>query len=58
MVHIVEPQWNPTIEDQAIARVVRMGQTQPVTVFKYITAGSVEHVSTRSNSATMVTDWI
>ncbi|KAM0338727.1 hypothetical protein ACHAPQ_002125 [Fusarium lateritium] len=43
MVHIVEPQWNPTIEDQAIARVVRMGQTRPVTVFKYITAGSVEH---------------
>ncbi|KAM0239463.1 hypothetical protein ACHAP5_008319 [Fusarium lateritium] len=43
MVHIVEPQWNPTIEDQAIARVVRMGQTRPVTIFKYITAGSVEH---------------
>ncbi|KAM0287863.1 hypothetical protein ACHAO9_007481 [Fusarium lateritium] len=43
MVHIVEPQWNPTIEDQAIARVVRMGQTRPVTVFKYITAGSIEH---------------
>ncbi|KAI6776491.1 hypothetical protein HG530_000436 [Fusarium avenaceum] len=43
IVHIVEPQWNPTIEDQAIARVVRMGQTRPVTVFKYITAGSVEH---------------
>ncbi|KAM0441848.1 hypothetical protein ACHAQK_004786 [Fusarium lateritium] len=43
MVHIVEPQWNPTIEDQAIARLVRMEQTRPVTVFKYITAGSVEH---------------
>ncbi|UZP37041.1 hypothetical protein NXS19_004857 [Fusarium pseudograminearum] len=41
-VHIVEPQWNPTIEDQAIARVVRMGQTRPVTVFKYIMTGSVE----------------
>ncbi|KAH7196368.1 SNF2 family N-terminal domain-containing protein [Fusarium flagelliforme] len=41
-VHIVEPQWNPTIEEQAIARVVRMGQTRPVTVFKYITEGSVE----------------
>ncbi|RSM18248.1 hypothetical protein CDV31_002974 [Fusarium ambrosium] len=42
VVHIVEPQWNPAIEDQAIARVVRMGQTQPVTVFKYIMAKSVE----------------
>ncbi|KAF4457119.1 hypothetical protein F53441_907 [Fusarium austroafricanum] len=42
MVHIVEPQWNPTIEEQAIARVVRMGQTRPVTVLKYVTKGSVE----------------
>ncbi|RBR07270.1 uncharacterized protein FIESC28_10769 [Fusarium coffeatum] len=41
-VHIIEPQWNPTIEEQAIARVVRMGQTRPVTVFKYITEESVE----------------
>ncbi|KAL2678983.1 hypothetical protein Neosp_009737 [[Neocosmospora] mangrovei] len=40
MVHIVEPQWNPAIEEQAIARVVRMGQTRPVTVFKYIMAES------------------
>ncbi|KAF5566178.1 hypothetical protein FNAPI_1295 [Fusarium napiforme] len=43
MVHIVEPQWNPAIEEQAIARVVRMGQTRPVTIFKYITAGSIEN---------------
>ncbi|KAM5350992.1 hypothetical protein ACJ41O_003715 [Fusarium nematophilum] len=42
MVHIVEPQWNPAIEEQAVARVVRMGQTRPVTVFKYIMAESVE----------------
>lgn len=42
MVHIVEPQWNPAIEEQAITRVVRMGQTRPVTVFKYIMAESVE----------------
>ncbi|KAF6519681.1 hypothetical protein HZS61_016098 [Fusarium oxysporum f. sp. conglutinans] len=43
MVHIVEPQWNPAIEEQAIARVVRMGQTRPITIFKYITAGSIEN---------------
>ncbi|EKJ70216.1 hypothetical protein FPSE_09590 [Fusarium pseudograminearum CS3096] len=42
IVHIVEPQWNPTIEDQAIARVVRMGQTRPVTVYRYIMSESVE----------------
>ncbi|KAF5252269.1 hypothetical protein FANTH_2825 [Fusarium anthophilum] len=43
MVHIVEPQWNPAIEEQAIARVVRMGQKRPVTIFKYVTAGSIEN---------------
>ncbi|KAF5975670.1 hypothetical protein FBULB1_7246 [Fusarium bulbicola] len=43
MVHIIEPQWNPAIEEQAIARVVRMGQKRPVTIFKYITAGSIEN---------------
>ncbi|KAF4331832.1 promoter binding RUSH-1alpha, partial [Fusarium beomiforme] len=43
MVHIVEPQWNPSIEEQAIARVVRMGQRRPVTVFKYIMAESIEN---------------
>ncbi|KAJ3544861.1 hypothetical protein NM208_g2822 [Fusarium decemcellulare] len=42
VVHIVEPQWNPAIEEQAMARVVRMGQTRPVTIFKYIMAKSVE----------------
>ncbi|CEI60341.1 unnamed protein product [Fusarium venenatum] len=41
MVHIVEPQWNPTIKNQAIARVVRMGQTRPVTIFKYIMKDSI-----------------
>ena len=44
MVHIVEPQWNPSIEAQAIGRALRMGQTRPVTVFKYITENSVEKV--------------
>ncbi|EXK82533.1 hypothetical protein FOQG_13103 [Fusarium oxysporum f. sp. raphani 54005] len=43
MVHIVEPQWNPAIEEQAIARVARMGQTRPITIFKYIMAGSIEN---------------
>ncbi|RYP07649.1 hypothetical protein DL764_002386 [Monosporascus ibericus] len=36
-VHLVEPQWNPSVEEQAIARALRMGQTRTVTVVKYIT---------------------
>ncbi|OCL09465.1 DNA repair protein rad5 [Glonium stellatum] len=41
-VHIVEPQWNPSVEEQAIARALRMGQTRTVTVIKYVTEKTVE----------------
>ncbi|KAJ8129489.1 hypothetical protein O1611_g4142 [Lasiodiplodia mahajangana] len=41
-VHIVEPQWNPLVEEQAIGRALRIGQTRSVTVFKYIAKGTVE----------------
>jgi SWI/SNF-related matrix-associated actin-dependent regulator of chromatin subfamily A3 len=43
-VHIVEPIYNPATEAQAIARVLRMGQTRPVTIIKYITEKTVEPV--------------
>ncbi|KAK9412710.1 hypothetical protein SUNI508_12410 [Seiridium unicorne] len=41
-VHLVEPQWNPSVEDQAIARALRMGQERRVSIFKYVTKGTVE----------------
>ncbi|ROW06785.1 hypothetical protein VMCG_04012 [Cytospora schulzeri] len=41
-VHLAEPQWNPAVEEQAIARVLRMGQKQRVTVVRYVTEYSVE----------------
>ncbi|KAI1736488.1 SNF2 family N-terminal domain-containing protein [Xylaria scruposa] len=41
-VHIVEPQWNPMVEEQAIGRALRIGQNRCVTVFKYITKSTVE----------------
>ncbi|RSL61430.1 hypothetical protein CEP54_006267 [Fusarium duplospermum] len=43
-VHIVEPQWNPSVEEQAIARALRMGQTKPVKVFRYMMKNTVEEV--------------
>ncbi|RYP05096.1 hypothetical protein DL765_009941 [Monosporascus sp. GIB2] len=43
-VHLVEPQWNPSVEEQAIARAVRIGQTRPVTVTRYIVKKTVEEV--------------
>jgi len=34
-IYFVSPHWNPSIEDQAIARCHRIGQTKPVDVFKF-----------------------
>ena len=42
---MVEPQWNPAVEEQAVARVLRMGQTREVAVFCYIMENTVERVS-------------
>jgi hypothetical protein len=44
-VFIVEPQWNPSVENQAIARALRLGQTQAVLVTRYVVETSVEQVS-------------
>jgi SNF2 family DNA or RNA helicase len=44
-VFLVEPQWNPSIEGQAIARALRIGQKQAVQVTRYITKQTVEQVS-------------
>ncbi|KAK3947944.1 SNF2 family N-terminal domain-containing protein [Pseudoneurospora amorphoporcata] len=41
-VHVVEPHWNPSVEAQAIARAIRMGQTKNVIVTRYIMKGTVE----------------
>lgn len=38
-VYFVSPHWNPCIEEQAIARCHRIGQTKPVTVTRYEMTG-------------------
>jgi SNF2 family DNA or RNA helicase len=39
---ITDPWWNPAAEDQAMGRAHRIGQLRPVTVYRLVTAGTVE----------------
>ena len=39
---IADPWWNPAAEDQAMGRAHRIGQQRPVTVYRLVTAGSIE----------------
>ncbi|KAK5653816.1 hypothetical protein OQA88_7974 [Cercophora sp. LCS_1] len=41
-IFIIEPQWNPSVENQAIARAIRLRQTERVQVTRYILKGTVE----------------
>ena len=41
-VFLYDPWWNPAVEQQAIDRVHRIGQDQPVMVFKCLVANTIE----------------
>ncbi|KAK4166949.1 SNF2 family N-terminal domain-containing protein [Cladorrhinum sp. PSN259] len=41
-IHILEPQWNPAVEKQAIGRVVRLDQANRVTVVRYVMSKTIE----------------
>lgn len=41
-VFLLDPWWNPAAESQAMDRVHRIGQKNPVTVYKFITSNTVE----------------
>ncbi len=42
VVVLTEPQWKPSIEDQAVARLHRLGQVRPVHVHRLLAEGSVD----------------
>ena len=48
-VYFVSPHWNPCVEDQAIARCYRMGQTSQVRVFRFYMS---DFVAERSGTET------
>ena len=41
VVHM-DPWWNPAVEDQASDRAHRMGQTRPVTIYRFIAKNTIE----------------
>ncbi|KAI1057484.1 hypothetical protein LB507_011600 [Fusarium sp. FIESC RH6] len=40
--YLMEPQWNPAIEEQALSRIHRIGQTKSVTTVRFIMDNSIE----------------
>ncbi|KAK4444372.1 SNF2 family N-terminal domain-containing protein [Podospora aff. communis PSN243] len=43
--YLLEPHWNPTLEDQALARIHRMGQKREVTTVRFFVRDTFEKVS-------------
>ena len=39
---IFDPDWNPSTDTQARERAWRIGQTKPVTIYRLVTAGTIE----------------
>ena len=39
---ILDPWWNPAIEQQATDRAHRIGQTEPVTVYRFVSQNTIE----------------
>ena len=44
-VHLLEPQWNPAVENQAIGRVLRLDQQRKVTIIRYAVEKTIEEAS-------------
>ncbi|ORY10880.1 hypothetical protein BCR34DRAFT_653973 [Clohesyomyces aquaticus] len=47
-VYLMEPQWNPNIEEQVLSRVHRLGQRRPATTIRFIVKDSIEDLSRAS----------
>lgn len=47
---IMEPGWNPVVDDQSIARVYRFGQTKPVFVYRFVTLDTIEEQKQKLNT--------
>ena len=54
-IYFVSPHWNPAVEDQAVARCHRIGQTKAVDVFKFEMSGFGMNEATLKNTSTLDT---
>ncbi|KDQ19896.1 hypothetical protein BOTBODRAFT_101668 [Botryobasidium botryosum FD-172 SS1] len=41
-VYLMDPYWNPAVENQAVDRIHRLGQVHPVTTIKFVIEDSIE----------------
>ena len=48
--YLLEPQWNPMMEEQALCRIHRIGQEKDVITIRYIIKDSWEEVSASNDS--------
>ena len=48
-VYFVSPDWNPAIEDQAVARCHRIGQTKKVVVYRFVMSDFIDSDTLDSN---------
>ncbi|KAL1633075.1 hypothetical protein SLS56_003146 [Neofusicoccum ribis] len=55
--YIMEPHWNPTVEEQALARIHRLGQKREVTTIRFVMNGTCEdHVRKVQDRKTLMAD--
>ncbi len=47
----MDPWWNPAVEDQASDRAHRLGQQRPVTIYRFITQGTIEQRITQLHAS-------
>ena len=41
-VFLMDPWWNPAVEEQAIDRAHRIGRTKPIFIYRFIAQGTIE----------------
>ncbi len=45
---MMEPDWNPSVDLQAMARIYRPGQTRTVYIYRLFTSGTIDEGELRS----------